>query len=52
MTLAAPDLVVEVSGDTAVDAGQWRHPVRVHRIRADLDPQHVPLLDEGSTATP
>ncbi len=42
--LAEPDLVAEVSADTAVDAGRWRHPVRVLRVRADMVPQDAPLF--------
>jgi ATP-dependent DNA ligase len=33
-----PDVVVEVSADTAQDAGRWRHPVRYIRPRLDLSP--------------
>ncbi|MEV4868619.1 ATP-dependent DNA ligase [Streptomyces syringium] len=43
VTLTAPDLVAEVSGDVARDAaGRWRHPVRLLRVRPDLAPEEVP----------
>lgn len=42
--LAEPDLVVEVSADTAMDAHRWRHPVRVMRVRTDMVPQDAPLF--------
>lgn len=32
----APDLVVEFAGDTAVDEGRYRHPVRYLRVRDDI----------------
>jgi hypothetical protein len=31
--------------DTAVEAGRYRHPVRYQRIRTDLTPVDLPLLD-------
>ncbi len=37
-----PDLVVEVSPDTAVVSGRWRHVVRYLRPRPDLRPEDVP----------
>ncbi|MHA4815405.1 hypothetical protein ACXZ65_13740 [Streptomyces aculeolatus] len=37
-----PDLVVEFDADTAVDAGRYRHPVRILRPRHDLSPDQVP----------
>ena len=46
VTLVEPDLVAEVSADVSLDAGgRWRHPVRFHRIRAELQPMEVPKLD-------
>ncbi|WP_260475833.1 ATP-dependent DNA ligase [Streptomyces sp. WAC 06725] len=48
VTLVAPELVAEVSGDTAVDAGRWRHPVRVLRLRSDLASPDVPLFGTGN----
>ena len=44
-TCVDPDLVVEFLGDTAVDVGRWRHPVRAQRTRTDLTPRDVPTLD-------
>ncbi|MCI3155556.1 ATP-dependent DNA ligase [Streptomyces sp. GB4-14] len=40
-----PDVVVEFTGDTAVDAGRWRHPVRYLRVRDDVSPEQLPLVD-------
>ncbi|MFI1794884.1 MULTISPECIES: hypothetical protein [Streptomyces] len=36
-----PDVVVEFAGDTAVDEGRYRHPVRYLRVRDDLRPQQT-----------
>ncbi|MBQ0887867.1 ATP-dependent DNA ligase [Streptomyces sp. RM72] len=48
VALIDPQLVVEVAVDVARDvAGRWRHPVRFHRIRAELHPMHVPKFREG-----
>ncbi|MER7195422.1 ATP-dependent DNA ligase [Streptomyces flaveolus] len=34
--------MVEVMADVARDAAdQWRHPVRLHRTRADASPESV-----------
>ncbi|MFG3134273.1 ATP-dependent DNA ligase [Streptomyces tendae] len=45
--LVRPDLVVEVEVDVARDAaGRWRHPTRLHRIRAELHPMQVPKFGE------
>jgi hypothetical protein len=42
VTLVQPDAVVEVMADVARDAaGRWRHPVRLHRTRADMSPDTV-----------
>lgn len=41
-TPVAPQLVAEFHGDTAVDRGRWRHPVRLHRLRIDVGPDDVP----------
>ncbi|MEU6103042.1 ATP-dependent DNA ligase [Streptomyces flaveolus] len=42
VTLVQPDAVVEVMADVARDAAdQWRHPVRLHRTRADASPESV-----------
>jgi ATP-dependent DNA ligase len=44
LTKTRPDVVVEVSADAAIQAGQWRHPLRYVRIRAELQPEDVPTL--------
>jgi ATP-dependent DNA ligase len=36
-----PVVVAEVSADVARDRGRWRHPVRLLRIRVDLDPSET-----------
>ncbi|MFD3422786.1 ATP-dependent DNA ligase [Streptomyces decoyicus] len=45
--LAEPVLVAEVSTDTAVDSGRWRHPVRFVRVGTDMEPQDSPLFSDG-----
>jgi ATP-dependent DNA ligase len=37
-----PEVVVEFAGDTAVDDGRYRHPVRYLRVRYDMSPEEVP----------
>jgi ATP-dependent DNA ligase len=44
LTKTRPDVVVEVSADAAIQAGQWRHPLRYVRYRAELQPEDVPTL--------
>jgi len=39
-----PDVVVEVAADAAMQAGQWRHPLRLLRYRADLTPRDIATL--------
>jgi hypothetical protein len=40
-----PEVVAEVNVDVARDsAGRWRHPVRLTRIRTDMEPGEVPLF--------
>ncbi|CAL9676440.1 hypothetical protein SUDANB178_07788 (plasmid) [Streptomyces sp. enrichment culture] len=42
---------MEVAVDVARDsAGRWRHPVRPHRIRMDIDVAQVPLFGEDGTS--
>ncbi|GAA1832106.1 ATP-dependent DNA ligase [Actinomadura chokoriensis] len=41
-----PEVVVEFSGDAAVEGGRWRHAVRYVRIRTDLSPAQVPRFGE------
>ncbi len=43
VTLVRPELVAEISADTAVDrGGVWRHPVRFKRLRLDVTVEDVP----------
>ncbi len=41
-----PELVVEVSADTAVDHGRWRHLTRYIRLRPELHPMDVPKFGD------
>lgn len=43
-----PAIVVEISADVARDRGRWRHPVRLIRLRADVNPSDT--AHYGSTA--
>ncbi|MFD0723206.1 ATP-dependent DNA ligase [Streptomyces globosus] len=47
VTLVRPQLVAEISADTAVDRGVYRHPVRLRRLRLDMTTQEVPLFGTG-----
>ncbi|MGW6859163.1 ATP-dependent DNA ligase [Streptomyces xanthophaeus] len=53
VTLVQPELVAEISADTAIDrGGVFRHPVRFKRLRLDVTTEEVPLFAPGpSTAT-
>jgi len=44
LTKAEPRIVAEVTADTALQAGKFRHPLRYVRHRADLEPQDLPPL--------
>jgi ATP-dependent DNA ligase len=44
LTRVAPEVVVEVSADAALQAGVFRHPLRYVRIRPDLHPEDLPPL--------
>ncbi|MFB6876042.1 hypothetical protein [Streptomyces sp. NPDC056323] len=44
--LVEPDRVAEISAETAIDRGAWRHPLRFVRIRAELHPMQVPKFRE------
>jgi hypothetical protein len=44
LTKVEPLVVAEVTADTALQAGHWRHPLRFVRIRAELQPEDVPRL--------
>lgn len=46
--LVAPDLVAEVSADTAVDRGVFRHPLRYGRLRLDVAVDDVPRFGDGT----
>jgi ATP-dependent DNA ligase len=45
LTKVEPLVVVEVTADAALHAGQWRHPLRLIRPRPDLQPDDVEQLD-------
>jgi ATP-dependent DNA ligase len=42
LTRVAPEVVVEVSADAALQAGVFRHPLRYVRVRPDLRPGDLP----------
>jgi hypothetical protein len=46
LTKVDPVVVVEVSADAALQAGQWRHPLRMVRIRAEMQPEDVATLPD------
>jgi ATP-dependent DNA ligase len=46
LTRVRPSVVAEVAADAALQAGQWRHPLRYLRYRLDLQPGDVPELTE------
>ncbi len=46
LTKVDPVVVVEVSADAAQQAGQWRHPFRMVRIRAEMQPEDVATLPD------
>ena len=45
--LVVPELVAEISADTAIDRGVFRHPLRYARLRLDVTVDDVPRLGEG-----
>ena len=45
LTRVAPDVVVEVSADAALQAGVFRHPLRYVRVRPDLQPDDLPPME-------
>lgn len=45
LTRVAPEVVVEVSADAALQAGVFRHPLRYVRIRPDLHASDLPPID-------
>jgi ATP-dependent DNA ligase len=46
ITKVSPKVVVEVAADTALQAGHYRHPLRLVRYRAELQPEDVPTLSD------
>ncbi|WP_328930085.1 ATP-dependent DNA ligase [Streptomyces sp. NBC_00190] len=51
VTLVRPELVAEISADTAVDrGGVYRHPVRFRRLRLDVTAEDVPRFGAGPAA--
>ncbi|MGW7330917.1 ATP-dependent DNA ligase [Streptomyces sp. NPDC054840] len=51
VTLVRPELVAEISADTAIDrGGVFRHPVRFKRLRLDVTAEEVPLFSPGPAA--
>lgn len=44
LTRVEPLVVAEISADTALHAGFFRHPVRYLRHRPDLEPADVLLI--------
>ncbi|WP_234351400.1 hypothetical protein [Streptomyces sp. XY413] len=50
VTLVDPNLVAEISADTAIDhGGVQRHPVRFKRLRLDVTGEEVPLFTPSPT---
>jgi hypothetical protein len=47
LTKVEPLIVAEVTADTALQAGQWRHPLRLVRLRAELHPNDLPTLPDN-----
>jgi ATP-dependent DNA ligase len=45
-TRVRPDLVVEVCADLALDGVRWRHPVRLVRVRSNLRPADLNVIDQ------
>lgn len=41
ITHVAPEVVVEVAADTALQAGRHRHALRLLRVRTDLAPEDI-----------
>ncbi|MFJ5811142.1 hypothetical protein [Streptomyces sp. NPDC093093] len=51
-TLVRPELVAEISADTAIDrGGAYRHPLRFKRLRLDVTTADVPRFGEGRAAS-
>ncbi|MFJ8589309.1 ATP-dependent DNA ligase [Streptomyces sp. NPDC093595] len=48
VTLVEPEQVAEISADTSMEDGRWRHAVRFVRLRADVSPTDVPEFGAGN----
>ncbi|MGC0327073.1 ATP-dependent DNA ligase [Streptomyces sp. SAI-170] len=48
VVLVEPVLVAEITVDTAMERGSWRHPVRFARLRLDVTVADVPLFGAGT----
>ncbi|MFG2775316.1 hypothetical protein [Streptomyces sp. NPDC048350] len=46
--LVIPDRVAEISADTAIDRGTWRHPLRFVGLRLDVAVADMPTFGEGT----
>lgn len=46
-TCVEPEVVAEFHGDTAVDRGRWRYPIRLQRLRTGLAASEVPTVQPG-----
>ncbi|OAL15989.1 ATP-dependent DNA ligase [Streptomyces noursei] len=48
VVLVEPELVAEITVDTALERGAWRHPVRFARLRLDVAVADVPPFGAGA----
>ncbi len=48
VVLVEPELVAEITVDTALERGAWRHPVRFARLRLDVAVPDVPPFGAGA----
>ncbi|MFJ9703366.1 ATP-dependent DNA ligase [Streptomyces fradiae] len=48
VVLVEPELVAEITVDTAQERGSWRHPVRFARLRLDVAVTDVPPFGAGA----
>lgn len=51
VVLVEPELVAEITVDTAQERGSWRHPVRFARLRLDVAVTDVPPFGAGAEPT-
>jgi len=49
LTKVEPTVVAEVTADSALQGGVWRHPLRFIRYRTDLNPDDLPTLATSAT---